>query len=86
MASSFSSKPTAAQALREIEAGDANYCRGDYKTACAAMLNAVALNNKPNSPLILAPTGGIPHQGGTLAAAQQAAFKDAILTQWLAGE
>ena len=57
----------------------------DYKTACAAALNTASLTNKANSPLILAPTGGLSHAGGALPAGERQTYKDAILS-WLAGE
>jgi hypothetical protein len=58
----------------------------DYSKACAAALFQVALGNKPNSPIILAVTGGLQgHAGGDLPAAQQQPYRDAILS-WLAGE
>ena len=48
---------------------------GDYKTACAAALNSVSLSNKANSPIILAPTGTLTHQGGKLSAAESGRFQ-----------
>jgi hypothetical protein len=58
----------------------------DYSKACAAALFQVALGNKPNSPIILAVTGGLAgHAGGDLPAGNQQAYRDAVLS-WLAGE
>ncbi len=58
----------------------------DYDSACASALFQVGLGNKPNSPIILAPTqAGLAHAGGKLTAAETDPYKTAVL-QWLAGE
>lgn len=57
----------------------------DYGKACASALFQVTLGNKAQSPIILAPTGGLSHQGGTIPAAMQQAYKDAVMS-WLNGE
>jgi len=59
----------------------------DYKSACAAALNTVALGNKASSPLILAPTGtSLQHTGGKLQAAEQTTYMNDVLNTWLSGE